>query len=338
MPMRATVLVAALLAPQAAAAAECHFQRSDAGRIVGVQVENDVVADIDRHYTNGVRFAFVTAEKETGTLAKMQEWVKAASSYIPLFPSTEKQRVSFALGQNMYTPESIRVRPPDPNDRPYAGWLYGSAAIVSEGCNQLDILDLTVGVVGPASRAQEVQSAWHELIGSPDPKGWSYQLKDEPGVVLSWERQWRNGADPLPFGLEIDTTPHVSASLGNVFTLAAAGVTFRIGSDLPQDYGPPRIRPAAPGSDFFEPHGAFAWYLFVGGEGRVVARNIFLDGNTWKDSRSVDKEPLVGDLYAGIAVTFGRWRLTYTQTLRSPEFEEQSEFDSFGAVSVSYRF
>lgn len=27
-------------------------------------------------------------------------------------------------------------------------------------------------------------------------------------------------------------------------------------------------------------------------EGRAVARNIFLDGNTFQDSRSVDKEPL----------------------------------------------
>lgn len=337
--MRAALLAAALFAPAAAAAAaDCPFERADSGRIVGVQVENDVVADIDRHYTNGIRFAFVTAEKETGALAQMQDWVKTASAYIPLFDPSGKQRVSFAFGQNMYTPESIRVRPPDPKDRPYAGWLYGSAAIVSEACNRLDILDLTVGVVGPSSRAKEVQSAWHKLIGSPDPKGWSYQLEDEPGLVLTWERQWRNAADPLAFGLQFDMTPHVSASLGNVFTLAAAGLTFRFGSDLPQDYGPPRIRPAAPGSDFFEPSGAFSWYFFVGGEGRAVARNIFLDGNTWKDSRSVDKVPLVGDLYAGVAVTFNRWRLSYTHTVRSPEFDDQSEFDSFGAVSVSYRF
>ena len=336
--MRAAIPAAALLAWAGAAAAECSFEQTDSGRIFGVQVENDLVADVDRHYTNGIRFAFVTAEQEKGTLAKLQDWVKSGAKYVPLFAQSDKQRISFAFGQNMYTPESIRVRPPDPDDRPYAGWLYGSAGIVSEGCDRLDSLDLTIGVIGPSSRAKELQSAWHKLIGAPDPKGWSSQLGDEPGIVLTWERKWRNRADPLPFGLEVDATPHVTASLGNVFTLAAAGATFRFGSDLPQDYGPPRIRPAAPGSDFFQPRGSFAWYLFVGGEGRAVARNIFLDGNTWEDSRSVDKIPLVGDVFAGIAVTYEQWRVTYTHTVRSPEFEEQSEFDSFGAFSVSYRF
>ena len=336
--MRAAFLAAALLGP-GAAGAECRFQQSDPGRIVGGQIENDLVADVDRHYTNGIRFAFVTAEQETGILAEVQNWVKTGSRYVPLFAQGDRQRVSFALGQNMYTPESIRLRPPDPNDRPYAGWLYGSAGIVSEGCDRLDSLDLTVGVVGPSSRAKELQSAWHKLIDAPDPKGWSSQLGDELGIVLTWERKWRKGApDPLPFGLEVDVTPHVAGSLGNVFTLAAAGATFRFGSDLPQDYGPPRIRPAAPGSDSFQPRGSFAWYLFLGGEGRAVARNIFLDGNTWKDSRSVDKIPLVADVYGGIAVTYDNWRVTYTQTVRSPEFDEQSEFDSFGAFSVSYRF
>ena len=34
----------------------------------------------------------------------------------------------------------------------------------------------------------------------------------------------------------------------------------------------------------------------VDGEARAVARNIFLDGNSWKASHSVDKRPVVGDL------------------------------------------
>lgn len=66
---------------------------------------------------------------------------------------------------------------------------------------------------------------------------------------------------------------------------------LRLGQRLPLDYGPPRIQPSLPGSGFFvPPQDRFGWYLFAGVEGRAVARNIFLDGNTFRDSRSVDKE------------------------------------------------
>src|SRR3546814_4428144 len=102
--------------------------------------------------------------------------------------------------------------------------------------------------------------------------------------------------------LGVDLTPHIGGALGNVYTYGAGGVTLRLGEDLPSDYGPPRLRPALPGSDYFRPSDWFGWYLFVGAEGRLMVRNIFLDGNTFEDSHSVDKYPLVFDLQAGIAV------------------------------------
>jgi len=90
-------------------------------------------------------------------------------------------------------------------------------------------------------------------------------------------------------GLDADVLPHFGGALGNVFTYGAAGVTLRIGSGLEDDFGPPRIRPSLPGSAYFLPGKGFNWYLFAGLEGRAVLYNIFLDGNTFTDSHSVDK-------------------------------------------------
>lgn len=91
-----------------------------------------------------------------------------------------------------------------------------------------------------------------------------------------------------------------------------------------------------PGSGFFIPRHGFGWYLFAGIEGRAVARNIFLDGNTFRDSRNVDKEPLVGDLQFGIAITWRNLRLGYTHVLRKREFKGQGgRRDDFGAISLS---
>jgi len=69
-----------------------------------------------------------------------------------------------------------------------------------------------------------------------------------------------------------------------------------------------------------------------------VARDISLDGNTWRDSRSVDREVLVGDASLGFALIFESARLTATYTIRSKEFETQREAAQFGSVSIAFRF
>jgi lipid A 3-O-deacylase len=166
------------------------------------------------------------------------------------------------------------------------------------------------------------------------------QLKDEPGVNLVVSRQlrhnWATGFD----GISVGVIPSVSASLGNVHTYAGAGATLRIGNALEADFGPPRVRPVTAGSVFYERNAGagLGWYLFAGVEGRVVARDITLDGNTWRDSRSVNREWLVGDASAGLAVMYGGWRLTATYTVRSHEFETQREAAQYGSFSLARQF
>jgi hypothetical protein len=113
---------------------------------------------------------------------------------------------------------------------------------------------------------------------------------------------------------------------------------FRIGDELDADWGPVRIRPALAGSGFFQPRQDFGWYVFAGVEGRAVARDIFLDGNTWRDSPSVDKRLFVADAQAGAAVMWRGIRFAYTHVLRSEEFYGQKGVQSFGSFSASFRF
>lgn len=294
--------------------------------------ENDLFYDTDRNYTNGVRASWLSGPDRT------PEWALRAAHWFPLFPDGGTVRTSYAVGQNMYTPEDIALRDPPLDDRPYAGWLYGSIGLIAETGRRLDQLELTFGVVGPASLAEQTQTIVHEITGSQEPRGWDTQLKNEPGVILTYQRSWRRFVSESVSGFSFDATPHAGGALGNVFTYANAGLTFRFGQRLPLDYGPPRIQPSLPGSGFFVPQDGFGWYLFAGMEGRAVARNIFLDGNTFRNSRSVDKEPLVGDLQFGIALTWSNVRLSYTHVLRTREFETQDETDDFGAFSVSIQF
>ena len=309
------------------------------GHVWSLQVENDFFGGgTDRHFTHGSRFNYLT---------KPIKWMTDAADKIPWFSSERaledtrsalQARASVSVGQSIYTPEDITKRELIKDDRPYAGWLYlGLGIVANQGTKRYDKVELNVGIVGPWSFAEDVQRSWHSFFALSHPNGWDHQLDNELGISLLYEQARRLEKRELVKGLEYDIIPHFGGSVGNVFTYGSAGLTLRLGQDLEEDFGPPRIRPSLPGGGYFRSKTGFNWYIFAGGEGRAVLHNIFLDGNTFTDSHSVDKKPLVGDLQFGIALQIDRFRITYTQIYRSREFDGQDNGDEFGALSISYQ-
>lgn len=305
--------------------------------------ENDLFGSgRDRHFTHGSRFSYVSGRNEVPEI--VGRWARR----YPLFrESGTNMRVSYTLGQSIFTPEDTADPALVIDERPYAGWLYGGVGLIADHRehdgslwrNRLDSIEINVGIVGPASYAEDIQKGWHDLIGADRPLGWRHQLRNEPGIVLLYDRQWQTGRrfDLGKFAVDADLMPNVGLALGNVFTYATASVTVRIGWNLESDYGPPRIRPSLPGSGFFEADGGPAFYVFAGIAGRAVAQNIFLDGNTFRDSHSVEKEDLVGDFQAGAVLSYGRWRIAFTNIFRTREYERQKTPDEFGAIVVSVK-
>jgi len=297
-----------------------------------VNIENDLFYDADRHYTNGVRFAWVPDQRRP-----VPEWAREFAQLMPWFPDDGTIRYGYAFGQSMFTPSDITIVDPPRGERPYAGWLYGSIGLGIETGRVVDQFGLTIGVVGPAALARQTQTWVHKQIGSKKPRGWDTQLKNELGVVATWQRTWRGIASTRLLGRELDLGAHVGGALGNVFTYANGGLMLRYGPNLPDDYGPSRIQPGLPGSGDFAPPRDFRWYAFAGIEARAVARNIFLDGNTFRDSRSVDKRKLVGDLQFGLVLDWRDVRVSYTHVVRSKEFHGQKNSDVFGALTFAFR-
>jgi hypothetical protein len=328
----AAVLIAVFAVGDSAWAAEEPDRPRDTDGVFSLQLENDLFQHTDRHYTHGTRLSYLTPE------GGIPDSINDAADLFPLFPAAGRKRAAFVLGQSMFTPTNILPRDPQPNDRPYAGWLYLGAGLVSDTGERLDNLELDLGIVGPQSYADETQKFIHSIFGARHPNGWHNQLKNEPGVMLTYEHTWRAFAQSLPLGFATDLSPHAGGSLGNVITDGSAGLTVRLGQNLPDDYGPPRIRPSLPGSDFFVPTAGFGWYVFAGAEERAVLHNIFLDGNTFVHSASVNKNTWVGDFQFGIAMTFSRYRVALTEVYRTREFEGQKNPDSFGALTVGMRF
>lgn len=298
-------------------------------------LENDFFGS-DRHYTSGLYLSATSgSSQQCDTCRSLADTLMLPEGAGPM-----SYRYGYFLGQSIFTPENLSLAPPDPLDRPYAGWLYLGARLYREAGNTLDRLELKIGVVGPASGADAVQRWWHALhwFGGVPPQGWHSQLKDEPGLVLTEQRIWRLSLIGGP--IEAELLPEANVSVGNVFTYAAVGMTFRFGQNLHADWGPPRIEPALQGSDFvnYDELTPVAWYLFAGFEGRAVARNIFLDGNTFQHSASVSKKPLVGDLNAGIAFLWRGFSAHMSYTQRTREFKTQNGDDKIFSIGLSFSY
>jgi lipid A 3-O-deacylase len=293
--------------------------------------ENDIFFNTDKHYTNGTALAYTTP-----ALGR-DNWAVGAADVLPFFQDHGKGyevRATYELGQDMFTPANTQIATPDPTDRPYAGFLFLGLGVLSKTENRQDQLLFQAGVIGPASLAQDAQDFVHRILGDKKALGWSHQLKDEPGLELTYERSYRTSPMHV-LGFQFDTGPNLGGAIGNVYDYAEAGWTVRGGFNLPDDFGPMRLNPSLPGSSYFEPRYPVSAYLFAGIDARAVGRNLFLEGNSFQSGPRVKENVFVGDVVFGAALETEWGRLAFTHDVRTKEFKTQNGSDQFGAVSLT---
>jgi len=310
------------------------------GRVDLLEENDSLYFHTDKHYTQGVRFSYLAPSVSSGDFWDRPFDLLAA--YTPIFASdSADRRYTILGGQSIFTPENLTQSPPSPRDRPYAGWLYGGVSLIQRsGGDMLENLELQLGLIGPGALGKLVQNQWHQFIGIHEARGWSDQLQNEPGVVVAYDRLWRLNFLGTQTGFGADVVPEVGATLGNVFTYGDVGGTIRIGTARAADYGQARVRPALSGTDYFDSTQAsdgFGGYFFAGVEGRVVAHNVFLDGNDFRTSPSVSHKWFVADLQGGASFLWSRRiRLDFSVVRRTEEFYGQRTPDVIGTASFSF--
>ena len=307
-----------------------------ADRAVAVELDNDLFSGSDRHYTKGFRVTGLFAPSDESPVVR---WI---DRNLPFLGEGER-RAGITIGQSIFTPEETGDPRPIPADRPYAGWLFVDFSYAHESLEHLAQWQLSLGLVGPQALGEEAQNFVHRVRGFPDAKGWDNQLKNEPAIVLAYDHIWKGVGkyDLGVLGLEFDASPGAGFALGNVFTYGAVGMTLRLGTGLVRDTAPaPGARPGQLGASQGARPGPrhFDTYFLAGVEARAVARNIFLDGNSFRESQSVDKIPFVGELRLGFVTTFEFLKFSYTHVFRTHEFQGQNGIDRYGAVSLTLLF
>jgi lipid A 3-O-deacylase len=324
-----TALTAALVLPAIAAQAQ---PAPDTASIWTLQDENASISagtPTDRFYVNGLRLGWTSPTTVVpNILADLGRTLWGSG----------QQRVAVDLSQQIYTPANTAVTVPSPYDRPYAGVLLGNFSLMSDAEDSRSVLTLSVGVVGPASGAENLQNGFHNLIGQDHANGWGSQIQNVPAFEVLHERTWR-----LPFGtvagLETDALPSLTIGIGDLRDYLQTGVTFRIGQGLESDFGVPRVRPGLSGGDAFVPTRPFSWYVFAGADGQAVAYDLLLQSSPFRGGPHVSMVWDVAEMQGGFAVMAYGMRLTFAYVIQTQEFNGQTGgLHQFGSASIAFRF
>ena len=233
------------------------------------------------------------------------------------------------IGQQIYTPSNKDSDQPQYGDRPYCGWAHAEYFKKLYQENYEQVFEIGLGVVGPASGGEWIQTEFHKLIHSSPPLGWKYQIYTEPTLQFAYYRTYS-----LFLNKYIEFRPYAGANLGNYLINAELGNIVRAGWNLPKNFDPV-IRSVARGSFW---NNIYA-YGFVGGKAYGVARNMSLDGNTFRESIvTVDKEYVVGDGLAGLCLGIYNFELTFSHVERTREFQSQTRDERFDSFQARWRF
>jgi lipid A 3-O-deacylase len=308
--------------------------------------ENDLFADTDRDYTNGFKFTWSTPFLTNREESRLPGWSYPVLNLLPFVKDpTSSRAVSISLGQNIFTAEDTEVKELIVDQRPYAGYLYLAFGFHSKKGNRKDTWEIALGVVGPNSLAKQAQNLVHDITGSDRTEGWDNQLENEPTLEIICESKWRLLHSELGRGFRYDVIPHLGGGVGNVAIYANTGAELRFGWNLPENFGSCPIRPGCETSAAYDipqdgnsRRSRIGAHLFTGVNGMAVLHNIFLDGNNFRDSHSVDKKTFVADLMAGFVISYERYKVSYSYVYRTKEYKTQSDPQVFGSIQFSFSY
>ena len=248
------------------------------------------------------------------------------------------------IGQIIQTPEDLSATEVIEDDLPYAGTLGLANSWTAFNDKKMNTFQIYVGVLGPPSLAEEVQTFVHVDMGLGDePMGWDNQLDTELLLNLNYGLGRKLGTLGNTDGFSADLSVGGSASLGNLFTQAQAGLETRIGWRVPRGFTP--VPDMAGRGIIVDPvledrgERPTRFYLTFVARSAAIGYTVLLDGNTFEDSHSIDYDPYVHQLISGTHLHVGDWRFHFNIYFSSNPAEDTSKSDlTWGNFSIEKLF
>ena len=336
LPVRSVSVAAAsgLPSPASASAAGCG-SRAWPGQW-RLRFDNDSAAGQDQGYSSGVMVDWSSRPAAGWAQACLPAGLQALLRPLErLRPAGEDVTVSVYGGQGLFTPTSRRRRDIVRDDRPYAAVLLAGVGFGAREGKSYRRTDLQMGIVGPAALGRQTQDLTHVVLGMDRFHGWSNQLGGEPVLQLGYARFQR-----WTLADSIDLTGGLAGRLGNFATDLTASLDWRFGALRSTEFGGIPVRAgnglSAPAAWSAAPLTGIFGFLSMAG--RFVARDLTLDGSTFRDSHRVDRHRGVAEIGYGLVLTWDEWTLALGRFHRSREFRGQRVLPVYGSLSLGRRF
>ena len=279
-------------------------------RSIRINLDNDILDNTDRYYTNGIRFDFISPVLKQSPLSWLMVpyWGAGINYY------------GISIGQNMYTPFTTKVGGIHYGDRPYAAYLvFSSFKITNDPVKKFrQTSEIGLGVIGPLSFGDFVQKSFHTSVPTNnEPLGWEYQVQND--VILNYSLVYEKG---IISERRVELNLNGSGNLGTLYTNMGGGFQFRAGLMNPffSSYGYSR-------SKFSRAKGysKFQAFVYVTSLGKLVGYDATLEGGMFNRSSvyTLKSNELCAFTYQGtlgITLAYEGVRFDLEQFLLSPEF------------------
>jgi len=287
----------------------------------GFRTENDAYLGFgsDRYYTNGLFINYSRAIRQADTSGMII-----------------KRTWEAEVGQSIYNAQTGSVPDMSYVDRPFAGFLYGSAKMnwFTKNGKHLSA-GISVGTIGPNSLAQDAQELLHDIVGFYEINGWQYQVKNELGINAQFEYK-----RPLArTGTATDFSLSSKASLGTTFTGVATGILFRAG-DINELF-----QSVTSGSRISDQKGSVVpdreFFFYTQPTLQVVVYDATIQGGLFRDDKGpITYKPnrLIYRQEVGVKYAQDRWMLSFAAIFKTKELKSQVKSHQYGSASLHYSF
>lgn len=281
--------------------------------------ENDVVSGQDCNYTHGTRFDYAHVMRNGDA------W-------------------GLSLTQNIYTPEThskSRVR----QQHPYCGYLAVGGAYLLRGRHFGMSSELQFGTTGSPSLSGQMQNGLHEIFKMDTWDGWHDQIPPEVTFQLTSRQDLRVAwleRSPIP-GLESDGIFFVRESVGTFNISSGAGLTFRIGRNLPPSAQLTGNSAAVFGIGAIEKpdyrRDAPSYFLAMEGMVNYVARDLTVDGGAFRHyTRTCSRTPWQPEGRVGACVVYHGIEYYAGVMMRGRTYKTQSKDSVLGTFSITWHW
>lgn len=296
---------------------------------LAVTVDNDILVGNDNGYTNGFFISWFKAGDQNDRFTP--DWLAVPLSWSVDAEGAKATLQAYTLGQIMVTPEDITIESPPIDDLPYSGSLLLTYSFITIAEAHADSVGTVIGVVGPSSGGETTQKWFHEQFDADEPEGWDTQLDDEIVFQLSRGRLWRTWTASDD---HMDLLFLGEAGVGTLSSFVASGMLFRYGRDLSRTFATPLLinnRSANPVAI------EGGWYLFAGLRFEYVFNLIYTDGNTYRDSRSIEYDQSQLGITAGLAYSWDNVSVTFAVYDSNLSDDLSGDISRFGTFTIGWR-